>query len=263
MWERTAAVSAVAGVVRKVGGWEPIVLLVLLTTGTAGWAFIEVADAVLEGETQTFDERVVRMMRQADDPGVPVGPQWLQEAGRDATALGGLGWLIFFIAVVAGYMWLDGRHRMMVFMLSASGSGLLLSLLLKRLFSRPRPGVVPHLSHVMTSSFPSGHSMLSAVVYLTLGSLLAAGAGRRSLKVYLITVAAAMTLLVGTSRVYLGVHYPTDVLAGWLAGTIWALLCWLLAHWLQRRGQVEQAEPDPDDPDSAAADAVSSQGSTI
>ncbi|TWU22748.1 phosphatase PAP2 family protein [Bythopirellula polymerisocia] len=81
--------------------------------------------------------------------------------------------------------------------------------------------------------------MLSAVVYLTLGSLLAASIQRRSLKFYVLAIAVLLSLIVGISRVYLGVHYPTDVLAGWIAGLVWALLCWLVARWLQQRHKVE------------------------
>ncbi len=173
---------------------------------------------------------------------MPIGPPWLQEMGRDATALGGVGWLAFCTGVVAGYLWLDQRRRMMVFLLAAILGGLLVSGGLKQLFNRPRPDVVPHLSHVFTTSFPSGHSLLSAVVYLTLGSLLAASVSRRRLKAYFITVALLLTFFVGISRVYLGVHYPTDVLAGWMAGLIWALMCWMTAHWLQTRGRVEQPQ---------------------
>jgi undecaprenyl-diphosphatase len=112
------------------------------------------------------------------------------------------------------------------------------------LYARPRPDLVPHLSPVYTSSFPSGHSLIAAVVYLTLGSLLASVISRPMLKVYVLSVAMLLTTAVGLSRVYLGVHYPTDVLAGWLAGLVWALLCWLVARVLQRRGRVESESAD-------------------
>jgi undecaprenyl-diphosphatase len=127
----------------------------------------------------------------------------------------------------------------MVFTVAATVSGTLVSVGLKALFSRPRPDVVPHLVHVASSSFPSGHSMISAVVYLTLGSLLAAIMPNLKLKIYVLLVAVILSVFVGISRIYLGVHYPTDVLAGWLAGLVWALLCWLVARWLQVHGQVE------------------------
>jgi undecaprenyl-diphosphatase len=119
----------------------------------------------------------------------------------------------------------------------------LLSTVLKDLFGRPRPTVVPHLFYVSSASFPSGHSMLSAVVYLTLGSLLARLVEQRRLKVYFLSVALLLSFLVGVSRVYMGVHYPTDVLAGWSAGLAWGLLCDLVARWLQQHGAVEKTAP--------------------
>jgi undecaprenyl-diphosphatase len=110
---------------------------------------------------------------------------------------------------------------------------------LKYSIDRDRPALVPHGSVVYTASFPSGHSMLAASTYLTMGALLARVQRRRRIKAYILMVAITATLLVGISRVYLGVHWPTDVIAGWTAGTGWALLCWLLARWLQAHGAVE------------------------
>jgi undecaprenyl-diphosphatase len=114
--------------------------------------------------------------------------------------------------------------------------GLLLSTMLKFGFDRPRPELVPHGSMIYTSSFPSGHSMLSAVVYLTGGALLAIVHSAHKVRVYLIGCSVLATFLVGASRVYLGVHWPSDVLAGWAAGTAWAAACWLFAQWLHERG---------------------------
>ncbi len=222
---------------------EPIVLVVL-TVGTASlWGFIEIAEDVFEGDTQTFDRWVVRSMRDQNNLADPVGPPWLEETARDITALGGFAWIAFATAAIAIYLWLDRKTHMATFLVAATISGTIVSFLLKNAFDRPRPDLVSHLSHVYTSSFPSGHSMLAAVVYLTLGSLLASVISNISLKVYVLAVAILLTIAVGFSRIYLGVHYPTDILAGWLAGLVWALVCWLAARWLQRRGQVEKALP--------------------
>jgi undecaprenyl-diphosphatase len=141
---------------------------------------------------------------------------------------------------VIGYLILDGKRRSAAFGLFATFGGLLISTALKRFFDRPRPGAVTHLSYVYTSSFPSGHSMLSATVYLTLGRLLMRFQPKRRLKIYYLFVATMLTVLVGISRVYMGVHYPTDVLAGWTAGLVWALICWLAARLLQKQHVVER-----------------------
>jgi undecaprenyl-diphosphatase len=226
--------------VERLPNVEPIVLAVLAVGIASLWGFIEVAEEVFEGDTQAFDRWMLEAMRDPQNPAEPIGPRWVEEMGRDATALGGIAWLTFTTVAIAVFLWLDNKTHMMAFTLAATIGGALVSMGLKGLFARPRPDLVPHLSHVYTSSFPSGHSMLSAVVYLTLGSLLAAVMPNRKLKVYVLFVAILLTIFVGVSRVYLGVHYPTDVLAGWLAGLVWALGCWLVARWLQVRGQVEQ-----------------------
>lgn len=223
---------------------EPIVLFVLLVMTLGVWTFVEVAGEVTEGDTDAFDRWVLQSLRKPDRPTEPIGPSWMHEVGRDLTGLGGIATLTLLTAATAGFLWLDRRRHMAVLLAVASSSGIALSLLLKNLFDRPRPDVVPHLSIVHTSSFPSGHSMMSAVVYLTLGTLLAASVESRLLRVYALSVALLLTLLVGASRVYMGVHYPTDVLAGWTAGLVWALLCWLIARRLQRQGNVEPPDTE-------------------
>jgi undecaprenyl-diphosphatase len=225
-----------------IGSHELPVLMALLTLVLAVWGFIAIADVVSEGRTQDFDNRVVRSLRRADAPAEPIGPEWLHEVGRDLTALGGIAVLTLMISAVVGFLLLRQSYGAMWLVIAATLGGLLASTLLKELFSRDRPSIVPHLSHVATSSFPSGHSMLSAVVYLTLGALLGRLMESRVLKAYFLFVALILTTLVGLSRVYMGVHFPTDVLAGWAAGLAWAVLCWLLARWLQRRGAVERED---------------------
>ena len=222
------------------GRHEFIVLLAVLIVVAGTWGFIALADVILEGRTQSFDESILRALRRPDNPAIPIGPDWMAEVGRDLTALGGVAVLILATLAVAGFLLLDRKYAVMGFVLAAVASGLILSSILKACFARPRPDVVPHLSQVYTSSFPSGHSMMSAIVYLTLGALLARMVVRRPLKVYCLAVAFILTGLVGCSRVYMGVHYPTDVLAGWTAGLVWATLCWLVAWRLQRRGTIEK-----------------------
>ena len=230
----------VGDLLRRVGRCEVVTLAAVGAIAAGIWGFAEIADEVVEGQTHTFDRRVLLAMRDPSNPGDPWGPKWLEEIGRDFTALGGMGILTGLTLAVCLFLAMQRKHHAMILVLAAVGGGLLLSLLLKRGFDRPRPDLVPRLSYVYTASFPSGHSMMSAVTYLTLGALLARLQTTRRLKVYLIVLPVLVTLAVGVSRVYLGVHWPTDVLAGWAAGSAWALMCWLAASWLQRRGKVEQ-----------------------
>ncbi|RFA29297.1 PA-phosphatase [Alkalilimnicola ehrlichii] len=214
----------------------------LLVFASGCWAFLELADEVMEGETLTMDERILLAMRDPADPYQPVGPVWLAEFGRDVTALGGVAVLLIIVTAAAGYTLLSRKYRTTVFMLAAVGGGLILSTVLKIVIDRPRPDLISYEAAVYTASFPSGHSMMAAVTYLTLAVLLARIQPQRRLKIYLVAIAIAVTIAVGVSRVYVGVHWPTDVLAGWVAGAAWAGLCWFLAIWLQRLGVVEPEE---------------------
>ena len=222
-----------------------ILLLSTLIVAGGVWGFVELADEVVEGDTQHFDEMAIKALRRDDNPAIPIGPTWLHEVGRDATALGGVAVLGGMTLAVAGYLLMIKKHHAMWLVLSATTGGLVISTLLKWLFSRERPQLVPHLSVVHTSSFPSGHSMLSAVVYLTLGVMLARLVPNRSAKIYFMSMAIFLSFLIGISRVYMGVHYPTDVLAGWTAGCVWATLCYIVARQLQIRGKVEKDTEEP------------------
>jgi undecaprenyl-diphosphatase len=213
--------------------------LALLVLASGVLAFLGLADEVLEGDTLGFDQQILLALREPGNPAEPLGPAWVKEMLRDFTALGGVGVLGLLTLVSVGYLWLQGLHRIAGFVLFAIGGGLLLSLALKSGFDRPRPELVSHGAMVYTSSFPSGHSMLSAVVYLTGGALLAVVHRARRVRIFLISCAVLTSLLVGVSRVYLGVHWPSDVLAGWAAGAAWAAGCWLVALWLQEAGRLE------------------------
>lgn len=219
--------------------------LALLILGVGLFAFMGIADEMLEGDTLRIDRWLLLALRAPGDPADPLGPEWVEEMFRDFTALGGVGVLGLLTLASVGYLWLQGMHRIALFVLLAIGGGLLMTLALKSGFDRPRPDLVSHGSMVYTSSFPSGHSMLSAVVYLTGGALLAVVHSARRTRIYLIGCAVLATLLVGVSRVYLGVHWPSDVLAGWAAGAAWAAACWLAAQWLQAGGRIERGASGP------------------
>lgn len=222
-----------------IGAHELPVLAMLLIVVAGAWGFIELADDVLEGDTQQIDERVMVWMRSPADLSTPIGPEWLKAAALDLTALGGHWVLTLVVVIVAGFLWMKRLYGAMCLVVVATVGGSLASHFLKLLFERQRPSVVPHLTEVSSHSFPSGHSMVSAVVYLTLGVLLARLVDERRLKAYFLVIALMLTFVIGLTRIYLGVHYPTDVLAGWSAGLVWACACWLVARWLQRRGAVE------------------------
>lgn len=221
------------------GGHELAVLLAIAGIAAGIWVFVLIADEAMEGGTQAFDRSLLLAMRRPGDRALR-GPLALQEFASDITALGGVAVLALLTLITSGFLLLDGKRHMALFVCGSVTSGLLVSSILKALFQRPRPDLVPYAVHVSTTSFPSGHSMMSAVTYLTLGALLARSQERILLKAYLLLVAALLTLMIGVSRVYLGVHWPTDVLAGWTAGASWAILCWLAARWLQSRRALER-----------------------
>jgi undecaprenyl-diphosphatase len=227
----------------------PLILLVLIAGGV--WTYIELADEVSEGETRAMDRAVLLALREPADLSDPLGPAWLEQAVRDLTALGGFAVLALLTLAVCGFLVLDGKKHAALLVLAAVAGGILGSHLLKAGFQRPRPDVVPHRAVVSSASFPSGHSMQAAATYLTLGALLARVQKRRRLKVFILALAAFLTLLVGWSRVYLGVHWPTDVLAGWTAGGAWAFLCWAVALRLQRRGAIEKPGEGADEEDKS------------
>jgi undecaprenyl-diphosphatase len=218
-----------------------IVLVAVLVAVVSVLAFLKVADAVVDGQTRRFDETILRACRDPSDASRPIGPWWTAEVARDITALGGVTVLTLVTLVTTGFLLMAGKRHAAALLLAAAGSGALLGSLLKDYFERRRPEVVPHLMEVRSASFPSGHSMMSTVVYLTIGALLDRFVEGRRLKLYCLAVALFLTLVIGCSRVFLGVHYPTDVLGGWSAGLTWAVVCWLAARYLQKRGAVERA----------------------
>jgi undecaprenyl-diphosphatase len=220
---------------------EAAPLLSLCALSLFAWAFVKIAGEVLEGDTEGLDRRILLGLRNPSDLSDPVGPQWFEEAARDITGLGGHVILSLVTLASIAYLLLTRKRGAAFLVIAAVGGGMLLSSLLKLGFERPRPDLVPHGARVYTASFPSGHAMLSAVTYLTLGALLARVHPARGIKTFLLGTAVVLTVLIGASRIYLGVHWPSDVLAGWCGGAAWASLCWFVALQLQKRGEVERA----------------------
>ena len=199
--------------------------------------FLMLAGAVMEGETLAFDKRIVLAFRKAGDPSKPIGPAWMASAMMDLTALGGPTVIGLAVFAIVCFLLLQARYWTAFFIFITALSGEVVSYALKGIFFRPRPDIVPHLREAFSTSFPSGHAMQSAIIYLTLGAMLMRISERRLTKIYCCTAAMTLTGLVGLSRVYLGVHYPTDVLAGWIVGLFWASICWLIAqHYEVRAG---------------------------
>jgi undecaprenyl-diphosphatase len=195
--------------------------------------FLSLASEIAEGETQAFDIRILKALRSPDDPAKPIGPAWLEASLLDLTALGGPTVLSLVTVAVVGFLLLQTRYHTALVVAVTTISGELVSEVMKQAFDRPRPTVVPHLRDVYTASFPSGHAMESAIVYLTLGAILMRVTESRLTKLYCLGMAVLLTLLVGVSRVYLGVHYPTDVIGGWIIGFVWASVCWLVAQYFE------------------------------
>jgi undecaprenyl-diphosphatase len=231
--------SRLQPLVARVARAERVTLVSVIVAASTLFAFAKLADEVGEGSTRRFDEWLLLALRTPGNLADPVGPKWFEDMVRDVTALGSTGVLALMVLAVTGFLVMTRRRYAAVMVLFSVTGGVIVSQGAKLAFARPRPELVPHGAEVYTASFPSGHAMMSAIVYLTLGAMLARTQPGQAVKAYVLTIAVILTVLVGVSRIYLGVHWPTDVLAGWMLGGVWALACWLVTLWLQSRGQVE------------------------
>ncbi len=210
----------------------------LVLTATA----ILIGYAVSAGITQGFDYGILLSLRVPGDPATPIGPGWLAETARDATALGGVT-VLTILTVLATIRFLLARDWVAAIWIAATAiSGTMISNVLKAAFDRPRPELTA-MMEFGPGSFPSGHSTASAAIYLTLGIMLARGTERQSLRVFYLLAAAFLTGIVGLSRLYLGVHYPTDVAAGWSIGAAWAIVCALIASLFERGHSTQPSTP--------------------
>jgi undecaprenyl-diphosphatase len=189
--------------------------------------FAAIADELAAGNLRGFDHTLLLSLRDPRDPATPLGPAWLHVAARDVTALGSTAVLTLLAVAALGFLALKRQWDDALLVLVSIGGGTLVSNALKDVVERPRPDFAAEVAETYTYSFPSGHAFLSAVAFLTLGALLARAQRETEIKTYILGAAIALAILVGLSRIYLGMHWPTDVLAGWSAGAAWALLCWL------------------------------------
>jgi undecaprenyl-diphosphatase len=218
--------------------------VILVVIGVLVTGFLFLGSEVAEGDTGAFDRTILLAFRHTPDD--PLGPPWFEAAVMHISALGSAAVTFLVTAIAAAYFALAGMKRYAVLVVAAAAGTELWMWLLKSLYGRTRPDVVTHLDPLESLSFPSGHSTIAAALYMTLAVLIARALKTRRLRIFVVVTGAALALLIGTSRVYLGVHYPTDVVGGWTLGLAWALTCGLIARHLGSRGKVE--------PPGAAAD---------
>ena len=214
--------GAVRFIARRAGN-AYAVFGIFLVSGTAiavvfTWAFSALAEHVRKGSTQPFDDAIMRWVGAHQTA-------WLESVMLEITALG-TGTVVGMIVLIAGlFLWLNHHRHSAVLLIVATLGGMVLDNLLKIGFNRPRPQIFEWGTHAVSSSFPSGHAMSSVIVYGTVAYLAARLQRNVHARVLTFVIATIIIVMISTSRVYLGVHYPSDILAGFLIGTAWAGFC--------------------------------------
>ncbi len=198
---------------------------VIAVTGT--YAFAKLAELVQDGYTQPFDEAVLRWMGQNQT-------EWLERLMIEVTMLGTWIVVLSIVGIAGLFLWLTQHRYSALLLLVATAGGIGLNSILKIGFARPRPQVFEWGTHVSTSSFPSGHAMSSAVVFITVAYLAARLQKTHKARVATLAVAAFVVASICFSRMYLGVHYPSDVIAGVIIGLAWAAFCMATLEAIQR-----------------------------
>ena len=193
-------------------------------------AFALLAGEMIEGETRPFDMALVRAAQS-----LIIAHPWVFEVMRDLSGLGSTVVLTIFVAITVGYLALISMRASALLVAASTISGALCVSGFKVAFGRVRPDTAYAELVATTLSFPSGHATMSAVVFLTLGALVASTRPLWIEKIYILCAAATMAMLVGISRIALGVHWATDVLGGWAFGSAWAIVWLFLAGFLSRR----------------------------
>lgn len=221
----------------------PVTMIAITAAGL--YIFLAIADEMAEGEIDAFDTRLLLSLRNPSDPPDPLGPPWLEETALEITALGGYPLILLTVAAVIGFLLVTRRPGPALYAFLSVAGGTAVSQFLKSFYDRPRPDLVAHLDTIHTASFPSGHAMMSAVAYLTLAGLIVRIVESRAARAYVLTVAVLVSLSVGVSRVYLGVHWPSDVVAGWALGVAWASVAWLALSLMMRMRRDPNVDGSP------------------
>lgn len=219
---------------KQLGGLELSLLISLALVVGGIWSFAELAEELIGEEPHQLDREILLALRDPQNPDDPIGPLWVEEAMVDFTTLANTALLGLITAAIVGYFVLRRNYSSALWIVLTILGATLLTTFFKEIFGRVRPDIVPSLDRVTSPSFPSGHSSAAAATYLTLGALVARYLDRRRLQVYVLLLAMLIVLLVGFSRVYLGVHWPSDVLGGWVLGTVWAIITLQLELWWER-----------------------------
>lgn len=206
----------------------------MVVAGSGLLVFADIAEDMMEGEGHGVDALALAFFRPSANPHDALGPTWFEHAVAELTTFGGTANLTLIALVVILFLLIQKRLASVLLVVFALGGGAIISESAKVLFGRDRPPLIYRAVETANASFPSGHAMLSTVTYLTLGALLAQVMPRKREKAFVFAVAVALALIVGASRVYLGVHWLSDVLAGWALGAAWAMICWLAAWWIRR-----------------------------
>ncbi len=220
------------------------IILVILFVAFALYLFIEFSSEMAEGELTAIDNIILQALRNPQNPKELIGPPGLLAFMQSVSYLGGIYVLSAVSTIAAMFFMLKKRTRTCLLFILSVTSGSALMVLLKYVFDRPRPDIVPHLGEFSLGSYPSGHSMVSAIVYLTIGALLARSTKSLKMRAIYLSIAGVFVFLIGISRAFLGVHYPSDILAGWCAGVIWSALSYLLAKFLLRKKRQDPSTSD-------------------
>ena len=203
-------------------------LLAFAILGATTWGFIVVTRHVMDGTFQGWDDRILQAMRDSDETSSPRGPLVIEHAARDLTAMGSMTVIMIMTGAMTGFFFLVHRRRDALLLAGAIGSGLLAFFLLKHLIARERPTLVSPLVHSETHSFPSGHVMLAVVLYFGLAILISRHVTLFRVRAFVWWAAVALSLAIAFTRTYLGIHWPSDVAAGLLAGIGWTALWWIV-----------------------------------